>query len=1125
MYFYKLVAKNCLFPVVLCLAGGCSKVSTDGREQAADLYFELLSPEKTGVNFSNHITETFQQNVLLNSYLYNGGGVAVTDVNNDGLPDLYFTATQASNRLFLNKGNLRFEDITESAGVGALGGIKTGVTVADVNADGYQDLYVCRSGMLPTPDRANLLFVNNGDLTYSEKAAAFGLDDRSASNHANFFDYDLDGDLDVYVLNHPVQFQEVNHIQAYEKNGRYFRKTDPLDEWESDKLFRNEGHGRFTNVSDQAGIRNRAWGLSVTVSDFNSDRYPDIFVGSDYIEPDILYINNRNGTFSAQTERYFRHTSNHTMGADVADVNNDGLIDLVALDMIARDNQRQKQLMTTMLHDRYYNLVRFGYGHQVMRNVLQLNTGAAAGDGAPFSEIGVLAGISNTDWSWGPLLADFDNDGLKDLYIANGYRRDLSNLDYLTYTVDSLMRSGGINEIRFKTIDEYLRLIPSTPLQNYLFKNKDGLTFQDVSTAWGLGQTSFSNGCVYADLDADGDLELIVHQLDHPVLIYKNLSSEKNKGNWLQIKLAGQALNPAGVGARLRITGENNSIQYQEMTPTRGFFSAAELLFHVGLGAVTNIRKLEIEWPPDGRMQVLENLPINQRITLNYQDAKPGHWEEMPAPAPFFHIADNTGIDFHHDGNDFMDFNRERLIPHRFSNLGPHIAVGDVNKDGLDDFYIGGGRNQAGALFLQQSGGTFRRGGSQPWQADAALEDMGSIFFDADGDGDDDLYVVSGGSASQVNSPDYQDRLYFNDGKGNFAKAAAGILPVLTASGSCVTAQDFDADGDKDIFVGGLVTPGFYPTAPRTCVLQNEGGRFTEVGERVAPELIQVGMVRDMAWADLDMDGNAELLVAGEWLPITVFKNRNGKLENVTAGFGLQNTNGWWNCVQPADLDGDGDLDIVAGNLGLNSRYKATDSEPLRLFYRDFDNNGSLDPILAWYQDGKLYPVPQRDMIIKQIPLLKKKFVRYCDYGKATLMDVFSSDELRQAQQFEAKTFASCWFENQGGKFMAHPLPNEAQFAPCHAVLVRDFNGDRFPDILAVGNDYGMEVETGRQDAGNGVFLLGDGRGNFSPVSLRQSGFRAMKEARDMVEIKRSNGKPLFLIANYDDKAEGVVAD
>ncbi|MCC6723574.1 MAG: CRTAC1 family protein, partial [Saprospiraceae bacterium] len=782
----------------------------------SDLHFELLKAEATGIGFANTIKETFTDNIITNSYLYNGGGVAILDVNNDELPDVYFTATQGPNRLYLNKGNFQFEDITDKAGVASMGGLKTGVTVVDINGDGFQDIYVCRTGSEPGPNRTNLLYVNNGNSTFTESAGSYGLADQSASNHANFFDYDLDGDLDVYVLNHPLAWQEVNRVrlnqQAPTANG-FARLTTPKDQYESDRLYRNEGNGKFTDVSQQMGINNRAWGLSVTVSDFNNDGYPDLYIGNDYIEPDMLYINQKGQGFKDEIWAYFRHISNHTMGVDIADFNNDGLIDVTSLDMVAEDNQRQKELMTTMIQDRYQSLIKYGYGNQHMRNMLQLNTGAAPGTGACFSEIGQLAGVNATDWSWSPLFADFDNDGFKDLYITNGYRRDVTNLDYLTYTVDSVMRAGGLTSKNFKTIDEYLAKIPTKPLQNYMFKNKDGLNFQNVGYDWGLGDLSYSNGSAYADFDKDGDLDLVINQIDGQALVYKNKSAERQGANWLQVKLKGSAQNPNGLGAKLRIQYGGN-IQYLEMTANHGFFSVSEALLHFGLGAVQSVDKLEIRWP-NGLVQKLENQPVNQRLLLKIEDAKPGKWDALPSPAPLFQAV-NNGIDFKHQDDDFNDYARERLLPHAFSNLGPNISVGDVNGDGLEDFYVGGARDQAGALYFQQSGGNFVRSNQTAFEADKLYEDMGSTFFDADNDNDLDLYVVSGGSTYDANSSNYQDRLYVNVGKGVFGKANDGVLPREGNSGSCVAANDFDKDGDQYLVGGGLVVPGRYPPAPPT---------------------------------------------------------------------------------------------------------------------------------------------------------------------------------------------------------------------------------------------------------------------------------------------------------------------
>ncbi len=1117
----------CLIGFILCIAIQSCKEEAENQEnptvnKPSNPQFELLDATASGIHFSNSITETFQDNILINSYLYNGGGVGVIDINNDGLQDLYFSATQESNKLFLNKGNLQFEDITDQAGVAVLEGVKTGVSIVDVNADGWQDIYVCRSGLQPGEARKNLLFINNGNLTFTESADDFGLGDRAASNHANFFDYDLDGDLDVYVLNHPVDYANVNKANVTQDGNNYIRISTPAEEniWDSDNFYRNEGNGKFTNIGKEAGIFNRAWGLSVTVSDFNRDGYPDVFVGNDYIEPDLLYINDTKGRFSIETDKYFRHLSNHTMGVDIADINNDALIDLVALDMVAEDYSRQKQLMTTMMFERYNSLVRFGYGHQVMRNVLQLNTGKPVADGYSFSEIGVVAGISNTDWSWSPLLFDADNDGLKDLHVTNGYRRDVSNLDYLTYTSPQLAPGGRFDVSKTPTMADYLNHIPSQPLSNFMYKNEDGKRFNNVSSEWVMDQKGFSNGSAYADLDNDGDLDLIVNNIQDDVMIYKNLTNQKNNFNWLQISLEGPTGNNFGVGSKVSITLSEGDIQYQEMNPIRGFLSSSQSILHFGLGDNKTVAKVEITWP-DGKTQYLTKVSVNQNIAVKYNPDIDESFAETNFN-PFFEKIENLGINFQHKEDVYEDFNSERLNPQMFSRLGPCISKSDVNGDGLDDLFIGGAAGQSGKLFLQHSSSNFLLSKNQPWADQKEQEDNGALFFDADADGDQDLYVASGGNSFESQNAMYQDRLYINDGKGNFS-VSENALPALYNSTSALLSIDFDMDGDLDLIVGGRVSPKNFPLPPISSILVNSNGKFTDYAGQIAPDFQKIGMVTDLAWADLNGDGENELIVCGEWMPITVFQYIEGKFENRTNEFGLSNSNGWWKCVELADLDNDGDVDIAAGNIGKNIRYKTSESEPLKMYAKDFDRNGSMDPVITFLKNGNDYPYAQRDMLIKQMPALKKKYVYYKDYSTASIQDIFSDEILNDALKLQISTLATSWFENKNGKFILHELPFEIQVSPTNDLQIEDFNNDGFLDILAVGNDYTMDVETGRCDAGSGTLLLGNGNGSFEYVNNPSSGFWAVRDARKMAQLKLANGKTIIVVVNNNDRVESHV--
>ena len=1104
-------------PIALDLGG---TIGEEPTLTAANPRLTLLSAQQTGVDFQNTILEDSAHNIILNLNIYNGGGVAVADFNQDQLPDLYFVCSNGKNRLYLNQGNFKFKDVTDQAGVGSEAGFETSATAVDINADGWMDLFVCRAGT-DAQDRVAQLFVNNGGIssggtpTFTERAAEYGLDDRGPCSGANFFDYDNDGDLDCYLINHPTNLGFANKIAL--KFGPDGKTTvpdlDPKVEHDEDHLYRND-NGKFKLVSKEAGIQNFGFGLSVSVTDINADGWPDIYVGNDFVQPDNFFINNKKGGFTDKIDDYLKHTSMSAMGADLSDFDNDARVDIMTVDMFPAVNERQKMLNNTNSLSRYLTFIKNGYLRPVTRNVLQRNNGNGT-----FSDVACLAGVFKTDWSWSCLMTDLDNDGLKDIHISNGYRRDLTHHDYVDFIVPEINKTRRANRTNLLP---YIDKMPEYKVRNFVFQNKGNWQFEDKSGDWMTMPASWSNGAAWADLDADGDLDLVVNNLEQAAFIYKNQTREQNGGHYIQAVLKGNTKNPMAVGASVLIEYQGIK-QYQELNPNHGIFSSVEHLIHFGLGQATQIDRFTVRWP-DGKTQTLTNVPANQRLSLDWKNAR-GYVAHLAPPQraskPIFTEKDarKAGLDFQHQENPFLDFETWLLNPWTLTDLGPLTAQGDVNGDGLEDFFVGNAFEKAGAVFIQLPNGSFKTSSVTAFQADQRYEDHGGLFFDADMDGDQDLFVLSGGADAIILDLAFQCRLYLNDGKGNFSKSEQA-MPPFKDLGLRVVAHDYDKDGDLDLFIGGRCVARKWPETPRSVILQNNGGRFTDVTEQMGGDFERCGMVTDLAFADLDKDGTAELVVVGEWMAVTVFDMKQGKWMKSATIKGFEQSNGLWNRLVVADLDGDGDLDLVTGNLGLNTRFKASKEAPFLCFAKDFDQNGTIDPIVAYYESGKIYPLMQKEVLVRQIPVLKKKFLYTKEYAKATIQDVWSQKELDSGLTLKAYDLETCWWENQGGNFVRRALPTQAQSAPAQGILCYDFNQDGHLDILMAGNREGFEVETNPCDAGTGTLLLGDGLGHFSWLDNMQSGFWAMGEARDLAMLRGPQGKKLILVANNNGRLQ-----
>ena len=1079
-------------------------------QDESEKLFQRLPANETGIDFSNDLSFTQDFNIYRYRNFYNGGGVAIGDVNQDGLPDLFFTSNMGKNRLYLNKGNFEFDDITEKAGVEGQRAWSTGVSMADVNGDGLLDIYVCNSGIVEGDDKRNELYINNGDSTFTEKAAEYGLDSPALSIHASFFDYDRDGDLDMYLVNN--SFRAIGSFDQ-EKNTRNIR-----DEEGGDKLYRNDG-GYFRDVSEEAGIYGSeiGFGLGVSVADVNRDGWQDIYISNDFFERDYLYINKQDGTFDEVLEQQIKSVSAAAMGADIADLNGDGYPEIFVTDMLPDSENRLKQVTTFDSWERYRRYIQDGYYHQFTRNTLQMNNANGT-----FSEVGRYAGVEATDWSWGANIADLNLDGRRDIFVANGIYRDLTNLDYLQHVSKEETRRKIVSDstVDFKSL---IDIIPSNPISNFAFSNKGKMQFADSSEAWGLDKPGFSNGSAYGDLDNDGDLELVINNLNSRASIYKNnaVENESNR-NWLKIDLRGQAPNHYAIGSQLTAYSDNRK-WYLEQIPFRGFQSTMDHRLHIGLGETGRLDSLLIQWP-DGSFSKRIDIRANQLLKIEQEEEEKINrsisvWADKNSRNKILvDITDEIDLNWQHRESEFNDFSRDRLLFHMRSTEGPPLCAADVNRNGLEDFYVGGAREQEGALLLQNEDGSFKNSEVPLFAEDAASEDTDCVWLDADGNGSMDLYVASGSNEFSASSSALGDRLYLNDGNGNFTRSNLGASSLKYKTAGTVSAADFDNDGDTDLFLGVRLQPFGIGIPVDGYLLENDGsGNFKDVTEEIAPGLIELGMITDSKWGDIDGDGDSDLVIVGEWMPVTIFENREGELVRKDSAETLTSATGWWNAIVLKDLDNDGDLDFVAGNHGLNSRFHGGKENPVEMWINDFDKNGSIEQVIAVNKNGKRYPMALRHDLVDKMPYLEEKYPDFKSFASQTITDIFSQEQLEESIRYRVEELASVVGWNDGkGNFSIERLPMSSQLSPMFGLFVDDLTGDGLSEIIMGGNLYNTKPEVGRYDASYGVVLSIQGD-SLVEIPPHKSGFHLDGQVRSIKQINSKQFGKVILVTRNDD--------